>query len=164
LRVLKKPTIVVLCEPKPHYTFASLIKTKKIKMKKMILAAVLFTALFTSCKKSDTCPTPTYPIEGSWYGKYGTGTATPASGYSMVVEPGGSVTVADGATITTSSKASGTWTLAGNVFKATYTYSGGGATYSIQANFNNAGKLESGTWGPGTNVSGSGTWFMDRKN
>ncbi len=137
-------------------------------MKKLMLAAVLFTVLFTSCKK-ETCPTPapvvapTYSIEGSWVGKYGNGTATPGSGYSMVVEAGGKIVVADGATLNGSSIANGTYTLVGNVFKGTYTYVGG-STYSFQANFNNAGKLEVGTWGSGTNVTGGGTWYMDRKN
>lgn len=127
-----------------------------------LIAFVVFT--FLSCKK-DECPAPTYPIEGYWTGKYGSGTATPSSGYSMVVEPGGTLTVADGTTITAASKASGTWTITGNVFKATYTYNTpGGSTFSIQANWTNDGKLTGGTWGSGTNTSGSGTWFMDRKN
>lgn len=107
---------------------------------------------------------PTYPTEGYWVGKYGSGTATPSSGFSMVVEPGGKVTVADGDNITSSSKAAGTWTLTGNVFKATYTYSGGGSTFTIQANWSNDGKMTSGTWGAGASPSGSGTWYMDRRN
>ena len=79
-------------------------------MEKLMLVTVLFTAIFASCKK-ESCPAPavpTYPIEGSWYEKYGNGTATPTSGFSMVVEPGGSLTVADGAVITISTKATGT--------------------------------------------------------
>ncbi|MBL7729101.1 MAG: hypothetical protein JNM68_15500 [Dinghuibacter sp.] len=135
-------------------------------MKKLLfLAATAFVlATGTSCK-DDECPAPTYPVEGLWVGKYGNGTATPASGFSMVVEAGGKVTVADGDNITSSSKASGTWTLTGNVFKATYTYSTpGGSTFTIQANWGNNGKMTSGTWGSGSNPTGSGTWFMDRRN
>jgi hypothetical protein len=82
----------------------------------------------------------------------------------MVVEAGGKVTVADGDNITSSSKASGTWTLTGNVFQATYTYSGGGNTFTIKADWANTGKMTNGTWGPGAVPTGSGTWFMDRKN
>ena len=108
---------------------------------------------------------PTYPTEGYWVGKYGSGTATPSAGFSMVVEPGGKVTIADGDNITSSAKAAGTWTLTGNVFKATYTYSSpGGSTFTIQANWSNDGKMTSGTWGSGASPSGSGTWYMDRKN
>jgi hypothetical protein len=135
-------------------------------MKKLLMIAVLFTAFATSCKKEE-CPAPIYPIEGSWYGKYGSGTATPTSGFSMVVETGGAVIVVDGGSIVgaaTSSRAVGTWTLTGNVFKATYTYPSGGATYSIQANFSNTGKLEGGTWGAPPAGTSGGTWFMDRKN
>ena len=134
---------------------------------KYLLSGILCLTLalgMVSCKKDD-CPAPTYPIEGLWIGKYGSGTNTPSAGFSMVIEPGGKVTVADGDNITTSSKAAGTWTLTDNVFKATYTYTdNGGSTFSIQANWSNDGKLTGGTWGSGTNTTGSGTWFMDRKN
>jgi hypothetical protein len=126
------------------------------------LVALTSVLLLSSCKK-DT-PAPTYPVEGLWVGKYGSGTAEPSFGYSMVVEAGGTLTVADGASITASAKAAGTWTLTGNVFKATYTYSGGGGTYSIQGNWSNDGKMVTGTWGPNATPTGSGTWFMDRKN
>jgi hypothetical protein len=122
-----------------------------------------FTVTFIACKKKE-CPAPTYQAEGLWVGKYGNGTNAPSSGFSMVLETGGKITVADGDNITSSTKAVGTWTLTGNIFKATYTYSGGGSTFTIQANWSNDGKMTSGTWGSGTNPTGSGTWFMDRKN
>lgn len=122
------------------------------------------TLLFSACKKDDVDP-PVYPIEGLWVGKYGNGAAAPNSGFSMVVESGGRVTVADGDNITNSSKASGTWTLAGNVFTATYTYSTpGGSTFSIRADWSNDGTLKNGTWGAGASPTGSGTWFMNRVN
>lgn len=134
------------------------------------LVAIFSLVVFSfACSKDDTTastpiPTITYQIQGLYSGKYGNGTATPSSGYSMVVEDGGKVTVADGATLTGSSLATGTYTLVNNVFKATYTYSGG-STFSIQANYSPiTGKLSSGTWGSGSSFTGSGTWFMDRKN
>ena len=132
-------------------------------MKKFVtvFAVLSLVLIFCSCKKEKD---PVYSIEGYWVGKYGSGSATPASGYSMLVEPGGVITVADGSKISPSIKAVGTWTLTGNVFKATYTYQNGGSTFSIQANFSNTGKLTDGTWGSGSNVSGSGTWYMDRVN
>lgn len=87
-------------------------------MKKLSFILVLLIGIFTtSCKKE--CPAPTYPIEGLWVGKYGSGSTAPNNGFSMIVESGGKVTVADGNNITSSSKAAGTWTLTGNVFKAT---------------------------------------------
>lgn len=123
---------------------------------------LLAVTLFTACKKDDPI---TYPIEGLWVGKYGSGATTPTSGFSMVVESGGKITVADGDNITTSSKAAGTWTLTGNVFKATYTYSTpGGSTFTIQANWSSDGKMTTGTYGSGSSATGGGTWYMDRKN
>ncbi len=134
-------------------------------MKRTILALLLAVATMSviSCKKKDT-PPPVYPIQGLWIGKYGSGTATPNNGYSMVVESSGNVTVADGDNISTSPKATGTWTLTGSTFKATYTYSGGGSTFSMQATWTNDGKMASGTWGPGTTPTGGGTWYMNRVN
>lgn len=129
--------------------------------RRSFLLAILTLTLFASCKKDKT--DPVYPIEGLWLGKYGNGTAAPASGYSMVVESGGKITVADGTSISTSSKGYGTWTLTGTVFTATYTYTGG-STFSIKADWSNAGKMTNGTWGSGTSTSGSGTWYMDRTN
>jgi hypothetical protein len=155
---------VVLCKTIKLLSFALLKNEKKLFMKKLLVfvgAAFVMLSLFSSCKKESN---PVYPIEGLWVGKYGSGTATPSSGFSMVVESGGKITVADGDNITSSSKAAGTWTLTGNVFKATYTYSGGGSTFTIQANWSNDGKMSSGTWGSGSSPTGSGTWLMDRRN
>jgi hypothetical protein len=133
-------------------------------MKKNFFPALvaMLTLFLVSCSK-DEVPAPTYPMEGLWVGKYGNGTAAPTSGFSMVIETGGKITVADGDNITTSSKAAGTWTVTGNVFKATYTYTSG-STFSIQADWSNDGKMTNGTWGSGSNATGNGTWYMDRKN
>lgn len=129
----------------------------------ILLLCFLLINVFSSCKKDD-CPAPIYPVEGLWTGKYGTGVTEPNLGFSMVVEAGGKLTVADGDNITTSSKAAGTWILTGNVFTATYTYSGGGSTFSIKADWSNNGKMTNGTYGNGAIPTGGGTWFMDRKN
>ena len=150
----------------PGIFLAPYLTIKQKSMKKLTLAFVALFALlpFISCKK-DECPVPVYPIEGLWVGKYGSGSATPSSGYSMVIESGGKLTIADGDNITSSSKATGTWTLTGNVFSATYTYSTpGGSTFSIKADWSNNGKMSNGTWGPNATPTGSGTWYMDRKN
>jgi hypothetical protein len=126
-------------------------------------AIMLSLTLFSACKKCETV-VPTYPVEGLWVGKYGVGTGAQTFGFSMVVEAGGKVTIADGDNITSSGKAPGTWTLTGNVFKATYTYVSGGATYTIQATWTSDGKMTAGTYGNGTSPTGGGTWVMDRKN
>lgn len=130
---------------------------------RLMIAAFSLSLLFASCKKDEVVP-PVYPIQGLWVGKYGSGTNTPTSGYSMVVEAGGKVTVADGDNITSSSKATGTWVLTGNVFTATYTYTGGGNTFSIKADWSNDGTMKNGTYGAGANNTGGGTWFMNRVN
>jgi hypothetical protein len=137
-------------------------------MKKLILAAVLFTAIFTSCKKED-CPVvtpvvPTYPIEGLWIGNYGNGTSVPSAYYSFIIKPGGIFTV-EANSATSPIIAVGTWTLAGSTLNCTYTYlSPSSGTYSATASFSNSGTLTSGTWGSGASATGGGTWNMTRKN
>jgi hypothetical protein len=135
-------------------------------MKKIMFFAVVIisSVLFLSACKKDAAIN--YPIEGLWVGKYGVGTSAATNGYSMVLEAGGTFVIADGASIAVapaSSRATGTYTINGSTFKGTYKYHSSG-TYSLQANFNSSGKLESGTWGIGTSVTDGGTWFMDRKN
>ena len=131
----------------------------------IISLLAIITLVASSCQKDDAPPAPTYPVEGLWVGKYGSGINEPNNGFSMVVESGGKITVADGSNITSSTKAYGTWTLTGNVFMATYTYSGAGAgTFSVKAEWSNAGKMINGTYGNGSNPSGSGIWYMDRVN
>ncbi|WP_428224568.1 hypothetical protein [Flavobacterium sp.] len=137
-------------------------------MKRLFFYSFVF-LLLLGCSKDDDCPAPippTYQVQGYYVGKYGSGVNEPNSGFSMVVEADGKMMVADGASLSIASKASGTYTLVGNVFKATYTYNTpGGSTFSIQANYDSStGKFTSGTWGSGANYTGSGTWFMDRKN
>jgi len=133
---------------------------KWIKHTSIFFLFLLF--IVSACNRED-CPVPAYPVEGLWVGKYGSADAAPTFGYSMAVEADGKLILAAGSNLTENSRALGTWTLTGNTFKATYTYEEGG-TYSIQATWNNKGKMSEGTWGYETDVSNGGTWYMDRVN
>lgn len=100
----------------------------------LLLAAVSMMMFFSSCKKDEVIP-PVYPVEGLWVGKYGSGTSTPTSGYSMVVEAGGKITtVADGDNINHFIQSYRHLGIDRNVFTATYTtLTAGGSTFSIKA-------------------------------
>ncbi|MBK9634573.1 MAG: hypothetical protein IPO64_08685 [Bacteroidetes bacterium] len=137
---------------------------------KMLLFAIIATTFFSfSCKKEE-CVVTTYPIEGYWTGTYTLGEFT--NDYTFVIEKGGDLIVADGESLSTSTIAYGSWTLVGNVFSGSYTYSGGGigkgggggSTYLLQATWSNDGKLTNGTWGVAPSNLDGGTFSMNRTN
>jgi hypothetical protein len=134
--------------------------------KKTLLVLVLLITLFEiGCKKKSD--PPVYPIEGYWTGKSGLATATPNSDFVMVIEPGGKALYGNGTSLTNATIAKGDWTISGNTFKVTFVFNlppTGNVPYTYQATFNTNGKLENGTIGPGSTVTGYGTWFAGRKN
>ncbi|MEQ1834594.1 MAG: hypothetical protein ABL977_16230 [Candidatus Eisenbacteria bacterium] len=133
-------------------------------MKKLVLMLACLTGvLLSSCGKDDnpTAPTAAAPgISGLWIGKYGSATAYPSSGYSFYYRADGSVRVYDGADTAAASKAEGTYTLVGSTVASTYTYLGGGSTFSTTATVNTQFTFIEGTWGPGSTPSGSGLYFV----
>jgi hypothetical protein len=132
-------------------------------MKHSILILSLITLCSISCKKETTAD-PVYPIEGYWAGKFGLSTTPPNSDIVAVIEPGGKIAIANGTSISSGLAGTGTWTLNGNIFKATINFTGFLTPYTYQATFSTQGKLESGTVGPGTTTTGYGTFFLNRKN
>jgi hypothetical protein len=136
---------------------------------KVLLFAIIATTFFSfSCKK-DECAAPTYPVEGYWTGTYTLGEST--NNYTFVIEKGGDLIVSDGESLSSGSIAYGTWTLEGNVFSGSYSYSGGGigkdgggSTYLLQATWSNDGKLTNGTWGVAPSNLNGGTFSMNRTN
>jgi hypothetical protein len=134
---------------------------KKLFMKKFLfiaLAAILVTV--TSCKKDD--PVATDPIHvGFWKGKYSNGSTTyPTSGYAMLLRANGTMRAYDGADTATAGKAEGTYTISGTTINTTYTYLGGGSTFSTTAILDAKTTFAEGTWGSGTNTTSGGRYFL----
>lgn len=82
---------------------------------------------------------------GVWTGTYGFGAATTPAGYRFLVFPDGTLEAYDG--LDFSSRAAGTWSVAGSAFTADYLYDGSSSNISI------AGTLGASTLG--------GTWTND---
>lgn len=132
-------------------------------MNKFIIAVIASSLVFISCKK-ENCPAPeTASMVGFWQGKYGGTTSYPSSGYSALFRSNGTVRFFDGVDTATASKAEGTYSVTGSTVTATYTYLSSGPQYSISATVDGKFTFLEGTYGSGTNTSGSGKWFMVKK-
>jgi hypothetical protein len=133
-----------------------------MQLKYVFTAAILYFAVFTSCKKENAPVKPTAAIEGKWVGKSSVLSEPFTSFYSFNIKAGNVLERLDanGVMIGT-----GTWETynAEEGFTGTYKLTGG-ATFSVIANFDNInGKLD-GTWGNGTKEYGGGYWFMNKIN
>lgn len=133
-----------------------------MKQTKFLIAVMLIVLAFTNCKKDKTDP-PT--IVGFWAGKYGGTTTYPANGFSILFRSNGTVRVFDGADTTAlaaNAKAEGTYTVTGSTVTTNYSYPGGsalGTTGVVDAKFT----FLEGTWGPGSNPTASGRFFVNKK-
>ena len=134
-------------------------------MKKKMLFAVLAASVMiaSSCKKSSTTTTdPGYV--GLWKGKYGSGATTyPTNAYQFLFRNNGTVRVFDGADTATATKAEGTYTISGSTVNTTYTYLGGGSTYSTTTTMDPKFTFQEGSWGSGTNTSNGGKFFLNKQ-
>ncbi len=132
-------------------------------MNKFIVAVIVSSLFFISCKK-ENCPAPeTASIVGFWQGKYGGTTNYPSLGYSALFRSNGTVRIFDGTDTAAASKAEGTYTIAGSTVTSTYAYLVGGTQYSISATVDSKFTFLEGTYGSGANTTNGGKWFMIKK-
>jgi len=125
---------------------------------KTLLALCLVSIIgFTSCSKNkDDVQAPTFPIEGTWMGKYSVLSGPYNNYYSFNIKAGGVIERLD---INGVKTGQGTWKMSGTTFEAVYTQ--GGETFSVLATFDNkSGELD-GTWGSGVLGYGGGYWYME---
>ena len=134
---------------------------------KLILAVLAVTIILASCKKSTTTVTTNIPpapsILALWKGKYGSGTAYPNSGYAFLFRSNGTVRTfnATDTTLSTTSKAEGTYLVSGTTVTTTYTYlAPASGTFSTSATIDANMTFIEGTWGSGTNVTNGGLYFI----
>lgn len=105
-------------------------------------------------------------FKGYWKGKYGHNATTPNTDFALLFEENGRFTLAESNTFYgTSIYATGTYTITGNTFTATYLYIGGsGSQFSMTGTLTGDNKRLNGTWGQDANTSGSGTFYVDAWN
>ena len=123
------------------------------------LAMVFFAA---SCSKSDTTPPPpggTNP-QGNWVGNRDAG--GPSYYFALNLQANGVLVVSDNSPITPDI-ANGTWSLVADSVRATYTYTGSAATYSIAGKYTTTSNIMNGTIGPGTSTTGAGVFSVTKQ-
>ncbi len=140
-------------------------------MKFKVLTLVFFIAstMLFSCTKECDPPTVTYPIHGLWIGTYSVN-GHPELGeryFSFVIKPDGTI-IMEGKAENVTGLATGTWTMNGNAFSASYTVITGvpaniGTKQQAAATFDNSGKLTNGVWS-NVNTTTAGTFKLDRIN
>ena len=119
---------------------------------------VLVAGLATGCGDTE----PSGPdIEGKWVGTYGNGTADDTFNFTLFINDNGSLGVIDG--LGDTPDGTGTWELTGNVVTGTYTYDGGGSTYSLSGTVSGNDDHLEGTWGNGAETSGGGLFVVDKE-
>ena len=126
-------------------------------MKKLLLLAFVFTAVFTSCKKENTCPAPPPDpnrIIGTWSGQYsGSDPTPPNTNCCIELKSNGEMIFHDGRLTpdaSTLSQFRGTWTLNGNIFKCIYRPQSTTVIRSVLATLNSTSTNLVGTRGANT--------------
>lgn len=127
-----------------------------------LVAATLFAA---ACGGSDSGglgpePDPAMAYQGNWVGKWGTGTAAPASNYTLVIGINHVLIVYNGLVGTGAPQGAGSWALENGAFRGKYAYAEGDTLFVNGALANNGARLL-GDWGRGTQTQG--TYWVDRQ-
>lgn len=125
-----------------------------------ILAILLFTA---SCSKSDTPPPPggSSP-EGKWTGGHHNGIGGPIFDFSLNLKANGVLEVSDNS-VSVVDIANGSWNLVADSVRATYTYAGTSATYSLAGKYTTSSNIMNGTIGSGTSTTGAGVFSVTKQ-
>ena len=127
------------------------------------LAIVFFAA---SCSKSGSSYSPPPPggtsPQGNWVGNRNNGIGGPAFYFALNLQANGVLAVSDNSAVTPDI-ANGTWSLVADSVRATYTYTGSSATYSIAGKYTTTSNIMIGTIGPGTSTTGAGVFSVTKQ-
>lgn len=127
-----------------------------------VMAATLLAA---ACGGSDSAglgpePDPAGAWQGNWVGKWGAGSATPTSDYTLVIGINRVLIVYNGLAGTGAPQGAGSWTLENGAFRGKYAYTEGDTLFVTGALANNGTRIQ-GDWGRGSETQG--TYWADRQ-
>ena len=100
-------------------------------------------------------PDTSLGFQGTWVGKWGIGSASPANDYTVIVGANHSLTVHDGGVWAT-----GSWTLDDGALRGKYSFTPGDTLFVTGALAHDGAQLQ-GNWGRGSAVQG--TYWGDRQ-
>jgi hypothetical protein len=127
-----------------------------MKFTNRVLIVLFLSTVFISCSKSDKADPP-FIIEGEWIGKLGDGSAPPSGSLKWNIKTGG---IIERVSSNGSISATGTWSLNGNTFNASYTFPNGGGTATFDGTVDKAKNKISGNW---SNTGGEdGTYYVNK--
>ncbi len=127
-----------------------------------LLALIAFLSI-NSCSKSAPEPaTTTVSLDGKWVGTYNNGAGGPANYFALTFKSGGALVVhANNSLIP--DVANGSWAMVSDSIKATYSYSGSSAVYSLAAKFTGTSTLLSGTVGLSPATTGEAVFTVNKQ-
>jgi hypothetical protein len=138
-------------------------------MKNLSLLLIISLTLFASCKKDDVKPssngtpvTPpqlTGPVTGRWIGTGGYDLASTGFYYSLNVKSNGTIEEINASNVV---KGTGTWTLNGTLFHASYHPVYSSTNTIVVAVFDSVQKKLDGTWHYENNPSFYGNFIMSK--
>jgi hypothetical protein len=131
-----------------------------------VLLPIFTCILLASCGKDEKEPDTTIDPLGFWSGVYGRSTEPQTIYYAMLFRSNGTVRIySANADTTIANKAEGTYSVSGNEVTTNYTYISGGisGTFSTKAAFSNSNTRQIGTYGADANVSGGGTYTINKE-
>lgn len=117
-----------------------------------------------ACSKSETTtpPSSSYSLDGKWVGTYNNGAGGPVNYFALTFKSGGAIVVHANNSLTPDI-ANGTWVLTGDSVKATYSYTGSSAIYSLAAKYNSSSNVMPGTVGLSPAVTGEAVFSVTKQ-
>jgi hypothetical protein len=133
-----------------------------MKKVKLALIALVIATGFVACNKDSDDEVISFPVEGTYAGKYGFGADAPDLDFKFKVSPGGIFQEIGASSGDVTGQ--GTWTLNGNALSATYTMLFSPFNkYSVSGTYDPATKKMTGTWGYDNNPSDGGKMDMAKQ-
>ena len=128
----------------------------------LLLAALPLLSLALGCSDS-TGPSSQGPaVAGTWVGSYTVAGSDAVFDYTLIFFKGDSMKAIDGLDPASHPIAVGHWSREGATIRASYSYSVGAGTYSLQGVFGTTESELTGTWGAGESTVGGGACSVQR--
>lgn len=132
--------------------------------KKLFLSLVCLSLIAVSCSKDETPNTggSNVSLDGKWVGTYTNGAGGPVNYYALTFKSGGALVVHANNSLTPD-VANGNWTLSADTVKASYSYAGSSAVYSMAAKFTGTTNVMPGTVGLSPAVTGEAVFSVTKQ-
>lgn len=129
-----------------------------MKIASRVLVTIFLALSLVACSKDEDAAS-SFSAPGKWEGALIDGDNGASAFYGLQLNSNGTLTRYKS---TGELLGEGSWEITGNSFKAHYVFPSG-SKFSIAGTVDKTKNKMSGTWGPGNNTSGYGTWHATKK-